>query len=106
MLMTLFAATVDFRNTATSTNLAGSDRSFAEWMSKLFNGVLVVGALLVLIYLLWGAIGWVTAGGDKGKIESARNKMTQAIIGLIVLASTIALYTLVQKFLGVEIFTF
>lgn len=37
---------------------------------------------------LWGAIEWITAGGDSGKVGKARDKITQAIIGLVILVGS------------------
>jgi len=62
--------------------------------------VMVIAALLVFMYLILGGIEWITSGGDKGKTEKAREKITAAIVGLIVLAAAYALLTLVLKFLG------
>lgn len=79
-------------------------RGFATNFGGLINGVLsfvlVIGALLVFFYLILGGIEWITSGGDKGKTESARNKITAAIIGLIVLAASYAILQLVLSFLG------
>ena len=69
-------------------------------INKALNFVMVLGALLVFLYLIWGGIEWITSGGDKGKTESARNKITSAIIGLIVLAASWAILGLVLNFLG------
>jgi hypothetical protein len=77
---------------------------FATDFGKLINGVLsfvmVIAALLVFLYLIWGGIEWITSGGDKGKTESARNKITSAVIGLIVVAASYAILTLALNFLG------
>lgn len=77
---------------------------FATDFGKLINGVLsfvmVVAALLVFMYLIWGGIEWITSGGDKGKTESARNKITSAVIGLVVVAASYAILTLALNFLG------
>lgn len=62
--------------------------------------VLVIAALLVFMYLIWGGIEWITSGGDKGKTESARNKITAAVIGLIVVAAAYAILQLALTFLG------
>lgn len=62
--------------------------------------VMVIAALLVFLYLIWGGIEWITSGGDKGKTESARNKITAAVIGLIVLAASYAILLLALNFLG------
>lgn len=77
---------------------------FAKNVGGLLSGVLtfvmVLAALLVFFYLIWGGIEWITSGGDKGKTESARNKITAAIIGIIVLAASYAILQLVLNFLG------
>lgn len=71
-----------------------------ELIQKALNFVMVLGALLVFMYLIWGGIEWITSGGDKGKTEGARNKITAAVIGLIVLAASWAILGLVLNFLG------
>ncbi len=77
---------------------------FATSIGGLLNGVLsfvmVIAALLVFFYLIWGGIEWITSGGDKGKTENARNKITAAVIGLIVLAASYAILQLILNFLG------
>lgn len=79
---------------------------FAPDIGRLINAILsfvmVIAALLVFIYLIWGGIEWITSGGDKGKTENARNKITSAIIGLIVLAASYAILQLALNFLGFE----
>jgi len=63
--------------------------------SRIVTIVIVVGAVLTLGYMLWGAIDMITAEGDTGKVEAARDKIMYSIIGLIVLASSWAIYQLV-----------
>lgn len=105
MLMILYATAIDLTR-ATEETLPGSGSTFPEWLSRIAGGVMVIGALLVLIYLLWGGIAWITAAGDSNKVSAARDKITQAIIGLIVLAASLAIFMLVQSFLGVKILNF
>jgi hypothetical protein len=77
---------------------------FATDVGTLINAVLsfvmVIAALLVFLYLIWGGIQWITSGGDKGKTEDARNKITAAILGLIVLAASYAVLLIALRFLG------
>lgn len=77
---------------------------FTNDLGSLINGVLsfvmVIAALLVFFYLIWGGIEWITSGGDKGKTESARNKITAAVVGLIILAASYAILTVALQFLG------
>lgn len=110
-----FAATVMPVMAATKITDTNVDpgKGFATDFGGLINGVLsfvmVIAALLVFLYLIWGGIEWITSGGDKGKTESARNKITSAIIGLVVVAASYAILTLALNFLGFsslnEVFT-
>lgn len=81
-------------------------QGFAQDIGGVINAVLsfvmVIAALLVLLYMVWGGIEWISSGGDKGKTESARNKITAAVIGLIILAASYAVFTLVLRFIGFE----
>lgn len=78
----------------------GFATSFGGMMNGLISFVMVIAAVLVFFYLIWGGIEWITSGGDKGKTESARNKITSAVIGLIVIAASYAVLTLALNFLG------
>ncbi len=66
------------------------------------SAILIVGGLAFLLYLLMGGFTWITAGGDKSKVESARNMITQGIIGIAILASVFALYGVILRFFGIK----
>jgi len=78
--------------------------TYADNISDLVNfalrAVLAIAALLVFAYLLLGAFQWITSGGDKGKTEQARNQIIAAVIGLIIVAASYAIFNLVIGFLG------
>lgn len=76
------------------------DQNVGGIISTLLNLVLVIAAILVFAYLIWGGIEWITSGGDKSKTESARNKITAAIVGLVVLVASYAILQLVLQILG------
>ncbi len=78
----------------------GYATDFGNMFTSLVNVVMVVAALLVFAYMIWGGVEWITSGGDKGKAESARNKLTAAIIGLVIVAASYAIVNLVVQFLG------
>ncbi len=56
---------------------------------------LVVAGIVALIYLLWGALDWITSGGDKEKLLKARQKIQNAIIGLIIVFAALVLFNVV-----------
>jgi len=69
-------------------------------ISTALSFVMALAALIVFMYLIWGGIEWITSGGDKSKTESARNKITAAVLGLIVLAASYAILLLMLQVLG------
>ncbi|HQM15694.1 MAG TPA: hypothetical protein PLM16_00595 [Candidatus Woesebacteria bacterium] len=78
----------------------GFAKSLGSIFSSALNLVVLIAAVLVFLYLIMGGIEWITSGGDKGQTEKARNKITAAIIGLIILAASYALLQLVLSLLG------
>lgn len=77
------------------------NNSLGDFVQKSFSAILLVAGLATFGYLVYGGIEWITSGGDKGKLESARNKITNGIIGLAVVASAWAVYRLIDYFLGI-----
>ncbi len=67
------------------------------------QGALLVSALLVFMYLIWGGIQWITSGGDKGKTQEARDRITAALVGLAVVASAWAVMLIIQYFFGISV---
>lgn len=68
-----------------------------------FQMAILVAIIFVFAMLIWGGYGWMSAGGDKSKVEEARTRITNAIIGMAIVASAFALVTIVGKFFGVSV---
>lgn len=69
-------------------------------ISNLFNIALVVAILIVLVMLIIGAYEWITSGGDKEAVAKARNRIINALIGLVILAIAFALARLAGQVAG------
>src|SRR4030042_3142687 len=65
----------------------------------------VIGAVIFIFIFIVGAFQWITAGGDKGKLEDARHKITHAIVGLLVLLLFFIITQFVNAILGINIGT-
>lgn len=72
-------------------------------ISAVVGTLLIIAALITFVYLILGGIQWITSGGDKAAMEAARNKITHAIVGLVIVGAAWAIMMLVQNFLGIEI---
>src|SRR3990167_2035394 len=65
--------------------------------------ILIVAFVLAFIMLLIGGIRWITAGGDEKGVAGARNMITAALIGLVIVLVAYAIILLVETFFGVKI---
>lgn len=83
--------------TAADSTGANDGSVFARYLIVIWRGTIFIGALLVLIFFIQGAIEWISAGGDSGKIQKARDRMTQSVIGLFVLVSSFAIIGLISQ---------
>ncbi len=72
-------------------------------VSNIAGLLFIFAFFLTFMYLLLGGIQWLTSGGDKAQLEQARNKITNAMIGLIIVAAAYAIFTLIGQFLGIDI---
>ena len=72
---------------------------FIQYAVYLWRAAITLGALAVIAFFLLGAFTWITSGGDKNKVEEARNKITNAIIGLVLLVSSLVLLSFLSKLL-------
>lgn len=72
-------------------------------ISAVVGILLVLAAILAFLFLILGGIQWITSGGDKAGMEAARNKITAAIVGLIIVAAAWAIMLLVGQFIGFDL---
>lgn len=64
------------------------------------NWLSYIAITLAIIYLMYGGIRWMTSGGDKTKVESARKHIVAAVIGLVVVLGTFAMLQILFTVLG------
>ena len=62
----------------------------------------VIGVVFFMFNLITGAISIISAGGDKGKYEEARTKITNSIIGLVVVVAAFFVADVVMVLLGLD----
>ncbi len=82
------------------TRVAVND-TLGTFVEKSFSAVILVAALASFLYMVYGGVQWITSGGDKGKLEEARGKLTNSVIGLAIVASAWAIFKLVDYFFGI-----
>ncbi len=63
---------------------------------RFINFAIGSGTVVFLYMFVRGAIEWVLSEGDKMHLQTARNRMTQAGIGLVLLGVTFGIANLVR----------
>ena len=85
----------------------GSAATGGKPIEKFFSVMLgfftVIGGLMFLTYFIFAALSWITGGGDKGKVDSAKTQMTNAAIGLAIILVSHAIIGIVGGVLGLNI---
>lgn len=77
---------------------------------ELFNSTIsiIVGLLTVIagIWFLFQIIiagyQWLSSGGDKASVESARNKLTYSVMGLVVVVMAFAIISIIGTIMDVD----
>jgi len=64
----------------------------------------VFAAILAFVFIVIGGIQWITAGGDPKAAGSARDRITAAVIGLVIVVAAFAITLIVTSALGIDIF--
>jgi hypothetical protein len=73
----------------------GQPKPLTQIVGQIINVALGFLGIVLLFYLLYAGFLWMTAGGDEGKVKTARTMISQAIIGLIIIVAAFAISTFV-----------
>ncbi len=71
-------------------------------ISSLVGVFLILAFVSTFLYMMLGGFDWVTSGGDKTKLQSARDKITNALVGLVVVGASWAVMMIVSNFMGLD----
>ncbi|OGD10148.1 hypothetical protein A2397_03840 [Candidatus Amesbacteria bacterium RIFOXYB1_FULL_44_23] len=74
-----------------------------NYVRTTIRALLALGGVAAFIYLLWGGVQWIMAGGDKDAIDKARKKVVGALIGLAIVFSAYAIMYILETLFGVSI---
>lgn len=60
------------------------DTKIGNILTDALGIVFMLAAFLTFFWLVWGAFQFMTAGGDKQRLQGARSRITWAIVGLLI----------------------
>ncbi len=76
--------------------------SLADLFSIIINVLLGVGIALVVIFLILGGIQYVTSKGDAKAADQARQSLTNAVIGFIIVVGAFTIKSIVENIFGIS----
>ncbi len=82
----------------------GSSGAAAGAFSKIVSGIIgvmtIAAAIWFMFQLIVGGINWLSSGGEKAKLTEARDRITHAFIGLIIVVAAWGIIAITGQFLG------
>ena len=82
---------------------ANAANQFENILSIIIGIMTVVGGIYFIFVFITAAFEWMTAGGDKNKLQRAQQRMLQGVIGLVIIVSAYAIVSLISFVLGFDI---
>lgn len=76
---------------------------FDEVLTFIIRGFFIIAGLIALLFLLLGALAWITSGGNKESVDKAREKIQAALIGIILIFAVLAIVGVVENILGLSL---
>jgi hypothetical protein len=74
---------------------AGGTKPISDYVYQFINIFLWVIGVLAVVYLIYGGVLYITAGGDAEKANKGRTAITNAIIGIVIVVLAIVIYSTV-----------
>lgn len=82
---------------------AKPETQLETFITTIVTAITVTAGMAFIIYFIVGGFKWITSSGDKSKAEEAKTELTQAAIGLIVVAVSIFIAGIVGGVVGINI---
>lgn len=76
--------------------------TIAKIVSNIVGFLTIIAGLWFLTNFILGAVTWISAGGDKGKQTQAKDKLTNAVIGLAIVVGAYSISALLGSILGID----
>lgn len=76
---------------------------FTDIITNLITILTIFAGLAFLLWFVVGALTWIMAADHADKLERAKNQMSSALVGLIIVILTFSVVYLIGQILGIDI---
>lgn len=110
LIKTIFAADGTITNPAITTGDFGKGGTAAgttiigKLLSNSLMAMIMVGAIILIIMIIWSGISMLTSGDNKERLQAAQKRLTYAIVGFVVLICVFAIASFIGGFFGLGFF--
>jgi len=73
--------------------------SVTDFLTRIVNWILWLAAALALIYLIYGGVVYLTAGGNEDKAKAGKTTVLQAVIGIVIILFSLLIISWVRSIL-------
>lgn len=98
LIKSTFAITTEIIPTS-DLGFDASKLSLDSIITFIIRFLFIFAGLVAILYLILGAISWITSGGNKENVDKAREKIQNAVIGLALVFIVIGLVVLLETIL-------
>ena len=75
---------------------------FNKFISGIIGIMTVIAIIWFVFLLIGGAYGFMTAGGDKAQLETARKRIFTGIVGFVLVIAAVFIVDLIGKLIGID----
>jgi len=78
------------------------DKGLEDIIQGVIDFIFGLALLICPIFIVWGGFQIATANGEDTKIKEGKQKITYALVGLVIIALSSAFVAVIKNILGVE----
>lgn len=82
----------------------GGAGGLSFFLNKVIELIYVIASIIFVFMVIISAVQWILSGGDKEKVAAARNRLTFAVIGIVLLAVAFVIIGVIGRFTGFTFF--
>ena len=79
---------------------SGDQGYIGSIVSSLLNYLFPIAGILLLLYLIFGGFSLMTSGGDPKAVQGAKSKITNALVGFLIVFAAYWIVQIIASVLG------
>ena len=90
-------ALVGLQTSAYESGVGSPDTDISVFVGNIIRALLGLLGILILIFILYGGYLWLASGGNEQMVKKAKDILTSAFIGLIIVLAAMAITTFIMQ---------